>query len=84
MLHSRLLQPAFGVHGVNNLYELAKEITRFEISPVAAQNISKSNCRLMASWQRAFTIRHSQTASLGSLSGDGHAEFSDLRAESLP
>jgi pimeloyl-ACP methyl ester carboxylesterase len=39
MLRWRLLQRAFWVHGVNNLYDLAKEITRFEISPVA-QSIS--------------------------------------------
>ncbi len=39
MLRWRIIQRLFWVHGVDNLYDLAKEITRFEISTVV-QNIS--------------------------------------------
>jgi pimeloyl-ACP methyl ester carboxylesterase len=39
MLHWRLIQRLLWVHGKDNLYDLAKEISRFEISPVV-QNIT--------------------------------------------
>jgi pimeloyl-ACP methyl ester carboxylesterase len=35
----KILQRGFWVHGVNSLYDLAREMSRFEISPVA-QNIT--------------------------------------------
>lgn len=34
LLRWRIIQRLFWVHGVTNLYDLAREITRFEISPV--------------------------------------------------
>jgi pimeloyl-ACP methyl ester carboxylesterase len=39
MTHWKILQRGFWVHGVNSLYDLGREISRFEISSVA-QNIS--------------------------------------------
>jgi len=65
MLPWRLLQWAFGVHGVNNLYELAKEITRPEISPVA-QNIS---CPAPFCHQFLRSFRERASVSVGA---DGH------------
>jgi hypothetical protein len=42
MLRWRLIQRLFGVHGKSNLYDLVKDITRFEISSVP-QNINCSH-----------------------------------------
>lgn len=39
MLHWRIIQRLMWVHGVNNLYDLAREIMKFEISSVAGQII---------------------------------------------
>ena len=40
MLRWRLIQRLFWVHGVDNLYDLAKEITRFQISSVATRSVA--------------------------------------------
>lgn len=37
MMHWKVIQRGFWVHGVNSLYDLARELNRFEISSVAGQ-----------------------------------------------